>query len=131
MFCKNCGKEVRDDAEFCPECGTRLKETSFTERVNEKVNNSDEFSEDARRFLSTDAPVGEVASEKSRLCAALLAFFLGGFGAHEFYLGKTGVGIVMLIFCWTGVVEIIAFVQFIIILCGGMKDKEGKAVVKW
>lgn len=22
MFCRNCGKEIPDDAEFCPECGT-------------------------------------------------------------------------------------------------------------
>lgn len=22
MFCKNCGKEIEDDAKFCPECGT-------------------------------------------------------------------------------------------------------------
>lgn len=21
MFCKNCGKEMRDDARFCPNCG--------------------------------------------------------------------------------------------------------------
>ena len=127
MFCKNCGAEVKDDAEFCPSCGTKLKESSFSE----KVNNDDAFSEDARRIVSTEAPAGEVASPKSRLVAALLAFFLGGFGIHEFYLGKTGAGIAMLLLCWTGVVEIIAFIQFIIILCGGMKDNEGKAVVKW
>ena len=24
MFCKNCGKELPDDAKFCPECGTRV-----------------------------------------------------------------------------------------------------------
>ena len=26
MFCKNCGKEINDDAKFCPECGARLLE---------------------------------------------------------------------------------------------------------
>ena len=23
MFCKNCGKEIDEDARFCPECGER------------------------------------------------------------------------------------------------------------
>ncbi len=33
---------------------------------------------------------------RDRVAAALLAFFLGGFGAHKFYLRKTGAGLVML-----------------------------------
>jgi TM2 domain-containing membrane protein YozV len=32
-------------------------------------------------------------SPKSRLVALLLAIFLGGFGAHQFYLGKIGRGV--------------------------------------
>nr|WP_276772533.1 NINE protein [Anaerococcus hydrogenalis] len=44
----------------------------------------------------------------------LLAFFLGGIGAHKFYAGKTGAGIVYLIFCWTFIPGIIAFIEFII-----------------
>ncbi|NMP26830.1 zinc-ribbon domain and TM2 domain-containing protein [Rahnella sp. SAP-1] len=54
---------------------------------------------------------------KSRIAAALLAFFLGSFGVHKFYLGKIGQGILYLIFCWTLIPSIIAFVEFIIYLC--------------
>ena len=25
MFCRNCGKEMRDDARFCPNCGAPLE----------------------------------------------------------------------------------------------------------
>ncbi len=59
---------------------------------------------------------------KSRITAALLAFFLGGFGAHKFYLGKIGQGIVYLLFCWTFIPMIIAFIEFIVYLC--MSDEE-------
>lgn len=54
---------------------------------------------------------------KSRVTAALLAFFLGGIGAHKFYLGKVGQGFLYLIFFWTAIPAIIAFVEFIIFLC--------------
>ena len=53
---------------------------------------------------------------KSKLVAALLAFFLGGFGAHKFYIGKIGQGILYLIFSWTGIPAIIAFIEFILYL---------------
>jgi TM2 domain-containing membrane protein YozV len=53
---------------------------------------------------------------KNKTTAALLAFFLGGLGAHKFYLGQTGVGIAYLIFCWTCIPAIIAFFEFIFLL---------------
>ena len=55
--------------------------------------------------------------EKSRIAAALLAFFLGGFGVHKFYLGRVGQGILYLIFCWTFVPALLAFIEFIVYLC--------------
>lgn len=55
--------------------------------------------------------------QKSRMSAALLAFFLGGFGAHKFYLGRVGQGIIYLLFFWTFIPAIIAFIEFIVYLC--------------
>lgn len=54
--------------------------------------------------------------EKSRIAAALLAFFLGGFGVHKFYLGRVAAGFLYLIFFWTFIPAIIAFIEFIIYL---------------
>ena len=51
--------------------------------------------------------------ERSRLVAAGLAFFLGGLGFHKFYLGKLGMGIVYLLFCWTFVPMIAGFLECI------------------
>ncbi|MCD8303771.1 MAG: NINE protein [Prevotellaceae bacterium] len=61
-------------------------------------------------------------NKKSKVAAALFAFFLGGLGVHKFYLGQIGKGIIYLIFCWTGIPTIIAFIEFILYLC--MSDEE-------
>jgi len=66
-----------------------------------------------------------VAGEKSKIVAALLAFFLGGLGIHKFYLGCNTAGIIMLLVFLFGfvllgipslVIGLIAFIEFIIYL---------------
>lgn len=54
---------------------------------------------------------------KSRVAAALLALFLGGFGIHKFYLGRPLWGILYLLFCWTLVPALVAFIEAIVYLC--------------
>jgi TM2 domain-containing membrane protein YozV len=44
----------------------------------------------------------------------LITFFLGGLGAHKFYLGKKWQGLFYLLFFWTAVPALIAFIEFII-----------------
>ena len=56
-------------------------------------------------------------AQKSRMAADRLAFFLGGIGAHKFYLGRVGWGILYLLFCWTFIPAVIAFIEFIVYLC--------------
>ncbi|GAB1536362.1 hypothetical protein ADMFC3_19930 [Geovibrio sp. ADMFC3] len=59
---------------------------------------------------------------RNRLAAALLAFFLGGFGIHKFYLGKAGWGIVYLLLCWTFIPGLIGIVESIFLFL--MSDQE-------
>lgn len=68
-------------------------------------------------------------SNKSRTVSALLCFFLGGIGVHRFYAGKIGTGIVWLL--TFGCLGIGVLVDFIMILCGKFKDKDGNAIEQW
>jgi TM2 domain-containing membrane protein YozV len=51
---------------------------------------------------------------KNRVIAIVLALLVGGIGVHKFYLGRIGQGILYLVFCWTFIPSIIAFVEAII-----------------
>jgi len=68
-------------------------------------------------------------SPKSRLVALLLCFFLGGFGVHRFYVGKTGTGILMLL--TLGGLGIWWVIDMIIVIVGSFKDKDGRLVFRW
>lgn len=66
-----------------------------------------------------------VPGDKSRIAAALLAFFLGAIGIHKFYLNKSGAGLTMLLISVfglilaglpTAVMGLIAFIEAIIYL---------------
>lgn len=69
------------------------------------------------------------AIQKSRISKAallLFTFFLGGIGAHKFYIGKHWQGVFYLIFCWTGIPGLIALVEFIIYLFSSSESLQKK-----
>ena len=70
------------------------------------------------------------ASSKSRLAALLLCFFLGWLGAHRFYVGKIGTGI-LVILTLGGVFGIWVLVDLIFIVCGIFRDKQDHRVLNW
>jgi len=61
--------------------------------------------------------VDPVYRSKSKVVAGLLAIFLGGLGIHKFYLGRVGAGIFCILFCWTGIPEIVGLIEGIVYLC--------------
>lgn len=60
--------------------------------------------------------------------AILLCFFLGALGAHRFYVGKIGTGILMLL--TLGGFGIWAIIDFVMIVIGSFTDKEGNALAR-
>lgn len=66
----------------------------------------------AAATATTAAPVVTTpVGTKSRAVAVVLALFLGGFGAHKFYLGQIGWGILYLLFCWTPIPWVVAIFE--------------------
>ena len=65
-------------------------------------------------------------SEKKLGNCLLLFLFLGYLGAHRFYVGKVGTALLYII--TLGGLGIWAIVDFILIVVGNFKDKEGKPV---
>lgn len=93
-FCANCGAEINPGAIICTKCGAAAK-----------------------------APTTNAGGEqKSKLVAVLLAFFLGAFGIHDFYLGYTKYGIIKIVLTvCTGVGgSIWALIDFIRLLTGSL-----------
>ena len=87
-----------------------------------------EISGENAKGIYPDIPVSgstTASSENTKIVAAVLAFFLGAFGAHKFYLGITKPAIIMLCvsiggFILVGIptiaMGVIAFIEFIIYL---------------
>ena len=71
----------------------------------------------------------QLVSNKSRLAAALLCYFVGVLGVHRFYVGKIGTGLVWLF--TFGCLGIGCIIDLILILCGSFKDSNGAVVKVW
>ena len=68
-------------------------------------------------------------SDKSRAVSLALCIPLGVFGAHRFYVGKIGTGLLML--CTLGGVGLWYLYDLITIASGEFRDGEGRKVALW
>ncbi len=69
------------------------------------------------------------ASQRSRMIATLLCFFLGWAGAHRFYARKTGTGLIMLF--TLGGFGLWWFIDCILTASGQLLDKDNNEISNW
>lgn len=128
MICKNCGAVIADDEIYCQNCGTCTEKGKYCKycgavidaksvvcpacgRQVEPLQSAPQQSQQV--YVNNTVNYGGVA--KSKWAAFFLCLFLGLIGAHKFYEGKIGMGI---LYIFTGgLFGIGAFVDLIVILC--------------
>lgn len=123
MFCWNCGKEIEEKAVVCTHCGVAVREER-KEAVQQPVINV------VNTNTNTNTNVINTGSSyvhKKKWTAFWLCLFLGMFGAHRFYVRKTGTGILWM--CTGGLCYIGWIADLISILCGAFRDKAGQRLV--
>lgn len=114
-LCPQCGAPNTPDARECKYCGEALaisvapQQPVYQQQQQPIINNT------YVNPMNNDG-INPAWPIKSKVAAGLLAIFLGGLGIHKFYLGKVGMGILYLCFCWTWIPEIIGLIEGIIYL---------------
>lgn len=103
-FCQHCGRVIDKDCVVCPHCGKQV-ELLAQAQPSIVINNTNS---------TANTPPEVQSREKNKWISFLLCFFLGIFGAHKFYEGKIGMGILYIF--TVGLFGIGALVDLIVIL---------------
>ena len=93
-FCKFCGEKIPVDAVICTKCGRQVEKTENA-ASGIVINNVASSSASASAAASaSSAPTG--VRLKNKWVSFFLCLFLGYLGAHKFYEGRIGMGILYL-----------------------------------
>lgn len=111
VFCPQCGAKMAAKDVFCGACSWSPSQAAppETARYGRSVTNPSHF---------------------NRLTALLLCLFLGIFGAHRFYVGKTGTA-VLFVFTLGGFLCVGAIYDLVMIATGEFTDSEGRRLYYW
>ncbi len=116
MYCKNCGEAMNDNQAICLKCGVKAGEgNAFCANCGNAVDaNADVCLNCGVAIAKGNA---SYLNGKDKLTIALVCFFLGGLGIHNFMLGETKKGVVKIVlsFCFY-IGGILALIDFIKIL---------------
>ena len=89
-FCQNCGAQIPTAAVVCTNCGCQVAQMK-AETPNIVIQNTN-----VNTNQNTNVNGSGGGKPKDKWVAFCLCLFLGFFGAHKFYEGKTGTGILYL-----------------------------------
>ena len=76
-FCKNCGKQIEDNAQFCPGCGAPAETNTTQQAQTQQPNSANDFSakfEALNNTADTTAEYDKADIEKNKYMA-MLAYF--------------------------------------------------------
>ena len=119
MFCRNCGEAMNENQAICLKCGVQAGTgNTYCANCGKPVNPG------ASVCLSCGVAIknavsgnGEYLAGKDKVTMALVCFFLGGLGIHNFMMGETKKGVVKIILSLcAGLGGILALIDFIKIL---------------
>ena len=99
-FCKFCAAKIPMDAVLCSHCGRQVEElkTSKSEQPSVVINNSN-MNSNVNTNTNNNNRGYVRGREKNKFVALVLCACLGWAGAHKFYEGKAGMGIIYLFTC--------------------------------
>ena len=108
-FCKHCGGTIPQDAVMCTHCGRQVEELAGAAQPQVVIQNTNMNTNTAAAVVA-----GVGARAKNKWTAFVLCLLLGYFGAHKFYEGKVGMGVLYLF--TLGLFGIGWFVDLIVLL---------------
>ena len=99
-YCTSCGAQNEDNANVCGSCGNQLNAQTQVQNNN----------------------VATGGEPKSKIAAALLGIFLGGWGIHNFYLGYNNKAVIQIVvtIVTCGFGALWGFIEGILILTGNI-----------
>ena len=100
--CEHCGAGLEPTNSRCPKCGSALERS---------VSPMPQPAQSPQYAQPPQPHALAQESSRNKVVAGILALLLGTLGAHKFYLGKIGWGIVYLLFCWTYIPTIVGIVE--------------------
>lgn len=136
--CPQCGAPIDPNASECKFCGERLVQKQVQQTVNQQPQPQTVYVQQPQPTVVIQQQpqqvyVGGIDPSwpvKNKMVAGLLGIFLGGLGIHKFYMGKIGMGILYICFCWTYIPAIVGFIEGIVYLCSNDENFQLKHHVR-
>lgn len=115
MYCRSCGEEMNENQAICVKCGVKKGEgTNYCSNCGKPMNPGAEVCLSCG--VAAKKAGGQYAGQ-DKMVMALICFFLGGIGIHNFMMGETKKGIVKIAAtCCFGIGCILALIDFVRIL---------------
>jgi TM2 domain-containing membrane protein YozV len=116
--CPQCGAAVDQGATTCKYCGETLPQQQALPQQYAPSPPPQQvpYAQQPVYIQQQANPINPSWPIKSKTAAGILAILLGGLGIHKFYLGRTGLGVLYLLFFWTYVPALIGLIEGIIYL---------------